>query len=377
MLLHLDPLEPLRRDGRDAFDRSHGGVQRVLETVDPVGRGIGVEQDRDRLHQAKASADDEQQRRRRLGDRGAAERVAEIGRHEHDGAEQDVHRDLRRHDHLEGFGLGADLDVGRGLRHFASASSNRSSLRARLSLTSLKPSRKSISRSNSRRSHAADSPFCAASRLFLRWKMTPAPVTMTTVSDEGRERQIGDIKSDEEDQHRALHREAQHVARLRQHRGVAGDGGDDPRRGRSSPDRAARSAGSCPSAARRSLWMIASISAVAVMVTYCCVLMNRNSAIRNSEAAHRPGFWPLPESCTPALMAARIEALLTPPMPDMKTSFGIEPCISRRTSWMNDMSALPSVYISTRAADSFERRMRLPTVNLRCGDAIRRAAMGR
>ena len=49
----------------------------------------------------------------------------------------------------------------------SNASSNRSSLRAALSLTSLKPSRKSTSRSNSRRSHAADSPFCAASRLFL------------------------------------------------------------------------------------------------------------------------------------------------------------------------------------------------------------------
>ena len=91
--------------------------------------------------------------------------------------------------------------------------------------------------------------------------------------------------------------------------------------------------------------MMASISAVAVMVTNCCDLKNRNSAIRKSEAAHSPGFWPLPASCTPELMAARIDALLTPPTPDMKTSFGIEPCISRRTSWIKDISAQSSVYI--------------------------------
>ena len=40
-----------------------------------------------------------------------------FGRDEHHRAEQDVHRDLRGDDHLEGFGLGADFDVGRGLRH--------------------------------------------------------------------------------------------------------------------------------------------------------------------------------------------------------------------------------------------------------------------
>ncbi len=83
--------------------------------------------------------------------------------------------------------------------------------------------------------------------------------------------------------------------------------------------------------------MMASISAVAVMVTNSCVFMNRKSATRNSAAAHSPGFCPLPASCTPELMAARIEALLTPPSPDMKSSFGNEPCISRRISWMKDM----------------------------------------
>jgi hypothetical protein len=31
-------------------------------------------------------------------------------------------------------------------------------------------------------------------------------------------------------------------------------------------------------------------------------------------------------------MAARIEALLIPPTLDINNSFGIEPCISRRTS---------------------------------------------
>jgi hypothetical protein len=42
-------------------------------------------------------------------------------------------------------------------------------------------------------------------------------------------------------------------------------------------------------------------------------------------------------------MAARIEALLTPPTLDMNKSFGIEPCISRRTSCKKDMIVRSSV----------------------------------
>ena len=52
---------------------------------------------------------------------------------------------------------------------------------------------------------------------------------MTKVSANADERQIGDVKSDEKDQHGALHGEAEHVARLREHRGIAGDRGDDAR----------------------------------------------------------------------------------------------------------------------------------------------------
>jgi len=74
-----------------------------------------------------------------------------------------------------------------------------------------------------------------------------------------------------------------------------------------------------------------------------CVFMNKNSATRNSAAAHSPGFWPLLVSWTPELIAARIEALLTPPMLDMNKSFGIEPCISRRTSCRKDMIVRSSV----------------------------------
>ena len=43
------------------------------------------------------------------------------------------------------------------------------------------------------------------------------------------QRQEGHIDRDEKDQHRALDREAEQVARLRQHRGIAGNRGDDPR----------------------------------------------------------------------------------------------------------------------------------------------------
>ena len=67
------------------------------------------------------------------------------------------------------------------VRDTSAASSNSSALRALLSRTSLKPSRKSVSLSNSRRSQAADSAFCALSRRFFRWNMIPAPKTMTKV----------------------------------------------------------------------------------------------------------------------------------------------------------------------------------------------------
>ena len=116
----------ISRGSVEADGRSQSGFQ----LLDAVGRGIRVQQDRDRLHQAETRADDEQQRRRGLGDRRAAERVAQIGRHEYDGAEQNVHRDLRRHDHLEGFGLGADLDVGGGLRDLQRRRRTNPSLRA-------------------------------------------------------------------------------------------------------------------------------------------------------------------------------------------------------------------------------------------------------
>src|SRR6516165_8407680 len=56
----------------------------------------------------------------------------------------------------------------------------------------------------------------------------------------------------------------------------------------------------------------------------------------NRVAAHRLGL-PVSAACAPALMAARIEALLIPPSaPMMASRFG-EPCISRRTSWKNDI----------------------------------------
>src|SRR5689334_21002522 len=76
--------------------------------------------------------------------------------------------------------------------------------------------------------------------------------------------------------------------------------------------------------------------------------MNRNSAITNSAIAHRLGLWLESAECAPALMAARIAALLMPPMPDMNTSFRSEPRIPRRTSCKKDIGVTSSVYGSTR-----------------------------
>ena len=71
--------------------------------------------------------------------------------------------------------------------------------------------------------------------------------------------------------------------------------------------------------------------------------MNRKSATIKSVGAHKPEL-----PCRPALMAARIAAVLMPPSPDMDSSFGSEPCISRRTSWRKDISVMSSVYTSTK-----------------------------
>ena len=79
----------------------------------------------------------------------------------------------------------------------------------------------------------------------------------------------------------------------------------------------------------RSLWMIASISAAAVITMYCCVLTNRNRPRRNSAAPHNAALSLRPGTCAPALMAARTMALLTPPSGhERQPREGF--CISRR-----------------------------------------------
>jgi hypothetical protein len=54
-------------------------------------------------------------------------------------------------------------------------------------------------------------------------------------------------------------------------------------------------------------------------------------------------LWLVSAECAPALMAARIAALLMPPMPDMNTSFRSEPRIPRRTSCKKDIGVMSSV----------------------------------
>ena len=45
--------------------------------------------------------------------------------------------------------------------------------------------------------------------------------------EESHERQVSDVKSDKKDEDRTLYGEAEHIARLRQYRGIAGDGSND------------------------------------------------------------------------------------------------------------------------------------------------------
>src|SRR5215813_11051761 len=66
--------------------------------------------------------------------------------------------------------------------------------------------------------------------------------------------------------------------------------------------------------------------------------MNSRSATTNRAADQRLTR-PLSAACAPELIAARIEVVLMPPRLDTKASRLSEPCISRRTSWRNDMNA--------------------------------------
>ena len=155
-------------------------MQIGIQLLQPVRRGIGVRQDRDRLHQAERRPDDEQQRRRGLRDGPAVSDSLNSGRHEYDGAEQNVHVVcvdticLKVSTWAPILMLAAVLDT-------STASSNRSALRALLSLTSLKPSRKSASRSNNRRSCAAAFARSRGQAATLEWKIAPAATRITTL----------------------------------------------------------------------------------------------------------------------------------------------------------------------------------------------------
>jgi len=84
---------------------------------------------------------------------------------------------------------------------------------------------------------------------------------------------------------------------------------------------------------------MASISAVAVIKMYCCVLMKRNSATMKSAAYQRLTL-PLSAAWAPELIAVSIAAVLMPPSADMTISRSSEPYISRRTRLKKDIGAM-------------------------------------
>ena len=145
-------------------------------------------------------------------------------------------------------------------------SSSRSSLRELLSLTSLKPSRRSARRSNSRFSQLRASLFPRPPADDSLACNTRAADTDDSHAQHKRcDRQIRDIDRDEGDQNRPLRRKGQHVARLRERCGLLGYGGEISARpivsnGTSSERRTVSMRRS------RSLWMIDSISTVVVIM---------------------------------------------------------------------------------------------------------------
>jgi hypothetical protein len=75
-IAHFKPLETLRRSNGAPLFHDERLLQRLLQPIDPAGRDVGVEQDRNRLHEPETSADHEQERRGRFRDRCAAKCVA-------------------------------------------------------------------------------------------------------------------------------------------------------------------------------------------------------------------------------------------------------------------------------------------------------------
>ena len=82
--------------------------------------------------------------------------------------------------------------------------------------------------------------------------------------------------------------------------------------------------------------------------------------------------------CRPELIAPRIAAVLMPPSADMSSSFGSEPCISRRTSWRKDITSSVYTFTKCRRRPSKIRpppKQKITSAN--SGEAIRRDVIGR
>src|SRR6267142_6355473 len=108
--------------------------------------------------------------------------------------------------------------------------------------------------------------------------------------------------------------------------------------------------------------------------------MKRNSATMKSAVAQRLTL-PASADCAPELIAAKIEAVLTPPRPDTMASRFREPCISRRTSERKDilqcrpLRSLPARQL--RRKQSLALSIATAPNHSADGDAKRRAVMVR
>ncbi len=116
-LAHLDLVELLRYQNIARLGRGNGRPQGHFQLLNPIRCRICIQQDGIDWTRPKHAPTMNIRAVVVFVSAAPPSVVAELGSHKYDCAEQYVHRYLRRHDHLEGFGLAFYFDVGGGPRH--------------------------------------------------------------------------------------------------------------------------------------------------------------------------------------------------------------------------------------------------------------------
>src|SRR5262249_4063936 len=227
-LAHLDLAEALERGNLTRLERRYGRSHRGFQLLDAVYGGIRVQQNGYRLHESEAHSHNEHQGGCGLCECCTAQGLAELRCDKDNRAKQYIHRDLRRHDHLERLGLALDLYVGRRSRYIHRVVVQVGA--ARRIESDLLESIQEIGQAIEQPALPFRRPLLFNDQLtILHMENRRGHRHDDDRRDDRSERQERDVDRHEKDQGSALHREAEHVAGLCKDRRIAGDRGNDAR----------------------------------------------------------------------------------------------------------------------------------------------------